>query len=357
MLTLQRSLGLLILLVAGLVLGAEPGQAGGHTLNIIDPQASAFNREVRGLLVWVMGFAALVFVVVVGALTYVVIKFRRTGKETAEPEQVHGNDRLEVIWTVIPTVIVLIIFGLTAQSMFRLDRPTPGAMVVEVRGWQFWWDFIYKDHGVRTSNELILPVGRPVRFEVTGGDGQNYDVIHSFRITSMVGARDAIPGVVTHIEVTPEKVGIYYGQCVELCGASHANMRFRVVVVPEEEFDRWIEEAKAYQATPPTDPVLARGEQLYKQQCAACHSLKGVSQGLPQNPDLTFFGNRITVGAGMWPNTPEYLERWIRNSPGMKPGIKMPAFPQLSDEDTKAIAAYLMSHKVEGLDFSNLEKF
>jgi cytochrome c oxidase subunit 2 len=354
---LQRSLGLIVLLMLGLALAAAPGQAGGHTLNILDQDASAFNREVGGLLAWVMGFAALVFVVVTGALIYVTIKFRRTGKETAEPEQMHGNDRLEVAWTVIPTVIVLIIFGLTAQSMFKLDRPTPGAMVVEVRGWQFWWDFHYKDYGVRDSNQLILPVGRPVRFEVTGGDGSNYDVIHSFRIASLVGARDAIPGVVTHIEVTPEKIGEYYGQCVELCGASHANMRFRVMVVPQEEFDRFIAGAKAYQAATPKEPTLVRGEELYKQQCAACHAIKGVSQGLSSNPDLTFFGNRTTVGAGMWPNVPEYLERWIKNSPGMKPGVKMPAYTNLSDEDVKAIAAYLMSHKVDGLDFSKLEKF
>jgi cytochrome c oxidase subunit 2 len=354
---LQRSLGLIVLLMLGLVLAAAPGQAGGHTLNILDQDASAFNREVGGLLAWVIGFAALVFVVVTGALIYVTIKFRRTGKETGEPEQIHGNDRLEVALTVIPTVIVLIIFGLTAQSMFKLDRPTPGAMVVEVRGWQFWWDFHYKDYGVRDSNQLILPVGRTVRFEVTGGDGTNYDVIHSFRIASLVGARDAIPGVVTHIEVTPEKIGEYYGQCVELCGASHANMRFRVMVVPQEEFDRFIAGAKAYQAATPKEPTLVRGEELYKQQCAACHAIKGVSQGLSSNPDLTFFGNRTTVGAGMWPNVPEYLESWIKNSPGMKPGVKMPAYTHLSDEDVKAIAAYLMSHKVDGLDFGKLEKF
>lgn len=252
---------------------------------------------------------------------------------------------------------MLVIFSLTAQSMFKLDRPTPGAMVVEVRGWQFWWDFHYKDQEVRTSSELILPVGKPVPFEITSGTREIPDVIHSFRITSMTGAADAIPGMFTRISVTPEKVGIYYGQCVELCGASNANMRFRVKVVPQEDFDRWIEGAKAYQAPTPTDPKLVRGETLYRQQCAACHTIQGASQGTINNPDLTFHGNRTTVGAGMWPNTPEYLEPWIKNAPGMKPGVKMPAFPNLSDDDVKAIAAYLMSHKVDGLDFSKLEKF
>jgi cytochrome c oxidase subunit 2 len=155
--------------------------------------------------------------------------------------------------------------------------------------------------------------------------------------------------------VTPDKIGNYYGQCVELCGASHSNMRFRVKVVSQEVYDKWIAGAKAYSAA--SNPQFAQGEALFKANCQACHGLKGVSQGLPANPDLTFFGNRTTVGAGMWENKPEYLERWIKNSPGMKPGIKMPAYPQLSDDDVKAIAGYLLSHKVDGLDLSNLPKY
>jgi len=248
---LQRSLSLMVLLILGLVLAAEPGQAGGHTLNILDRDASAFNREVGGLLAWVMGFAALVFVVVTGALTYVTIKFRRTGKETGEPEQMHGNDRLEVAWTVIPTVIVLIIFGLTAQSMFKLDRPSPGAMVVEVTGYQFWWDFHYPALGLRNSNELILPAGVPVELEIT-----SKDVIHSFWVPGLAGKRDAIPGQKTLLHFTPKEPGNYYGFCAELCGPSHSRMLFRVLVVPKEEFDRFVEAAKAY--TPPVADARGR---------------------------------------------------------------------------------------------------
>jgi cytochrome c oxidase subunit 2 len=345
---LQR-IGLIIALVLGVALAASPGQAGNHALDILNPSTS-YNREVGHLLRWVLGFAAVVFVGVTGAMTYVTLKFRRTGRETGEPVQFHGNDRLEVLWTIIPTLIVFIIFGLTAQSMFKLDRIPAGAMTVEVKGWRYWWDYNYPEQGVRNSGELIVPVGKPLVLKVTGGD-----VIHSYRITSLVGTQDAIPGVTTRIIVTPEKVGDYYGQCVELCGASHANMRFRVKVVPQEVFDRFIREAKAYQATPPSDPTLAKGESLFKANCAGCHALKGVSPANPatlQYPDLTFFGNRTTVGSGMWPNTPQYLEPWIKNAPGLKPGIRMPAFPQLSDDDVKAIAAYLLSHKLEGVDLN-----
>lgn len=354
---LQRSL-VLLLLVFGWVFAADPGQSSGYHLNILDPQASFYNREVRGLLFWVTVFAALVFVIVTGALTYVSFKFRRTGLETGLPPQFHGNDRLELTWTFIPTIIVLIIFGLTARSMFVLDRPTPGAMVVEVHGWQFWWDFLYKEQGIRNSNELILPVGKPVAFEITGGGSKDsYDVIHSFRITSMIGTQDAVPGIITRINVTPEKIGDYYGQCVELCGPSHSNMRFRVKVVDQATFDKWIAGAKAYSATTPSDPLLRKGADLYKANCAACHAIKGVSKGLLTNPDLSFFGNRTTVGSGVWENKPEYLEAWIKNAPGMKPGSKMPAFLNLSDDQAKAIAAYLLSHKVEGLELGDLPKF
>lgn len=345
---LQR-IGVITALVLGLALAASPGQVGNHVLDILNPSTS-YNREVGYLLRWVLAFAAVVFVVVTGLMTYVTLKFRRTGRETGEPVQFHGNDRIEVLSIIIPTLIVFIIFGLTAQSMFKLDRIPPGAMTVEVKGWRYWWDYYYPEQGIRNSSELIVPVGKPLVLEVTGGD-----VIHSYRITSLVGTQDAIPGFTTRIIVTPEKVGDYYGQCVELCGASHANMRFRVKVVPQETFDRFVQEAKAYQAPPPSDPTLAKGESLFKANCAGCHALKGVSPVNPatlQNPDLTFFGNRTTLGSGMWPNTPQYLEAWIKDAPGLKPGVRMPAFPQLSSADIKAIADYLLSHKLAGLDFN-----
>jgi len=346
---LQRSLGLVLLL--GLVLASDPGQAGNHTLNILDPSTS-YNREVRGLLIWVMIFAAIVFAVVIGGLTLTVLRYRKTGKELSEPPQFHGNDRLEVLWTIIPTIIVLIIFGLTARSMFRLETPPAGAMTIEVKGWQFWWDFNYPEQGVRNSNELILPVGKPVVFKITSGD-----VIHSFRMASLVGTRDAIPGVTTTLWVKPEKVGDYYGQCVELCGASHSNMRFRVKVVPQADFDKFIAGARAFQAPKPTDTLLQKGQTLFQAQCASCHAVQGTQAQGKLGPDLSFFGNRTTLGAGMWENKPENLERWIKNAPGMKPGVKMPPFATLSQEDLNGIAAYLESLKIEGLDFSNLKKY
>ncbi|MBI5811543.1 MAG: cytochrome c oxidase subunit II [Meiothermus silvanus] len=330
---------------------------GGYNINILDP-ATSNNREVSKLLWWVMGFAAVIFVVVIGAMTYIVLKFKKRGNEVGEPPQFHGNDRLEITWTLIPFLIVCVIFGLTARGMFEISQVPPDAMPVKVTAHLFWWDFEYPEQGIRTSNELILPVNRPVNFEITSNEaGPAKPVIHSFRVASLAGTQDAIPGIVTTRWFKPEKEGVYYGQCAELCGASHSNMRFRVIVVSQAEFDRFVQGAKAFQATTPADPVAAKGQQLFNAQCTACHAINNTQYRSKIGPDLTFFGNRLTLGAGIWNNTPERLEAWIKNSPGMKPGSLMPPFPQLSAEDARSIAAYLESLKVEGLDFSKLPKF
>ncbi len=327
--------------------------AEGRVISILDP-GTAYNREVSRLLVWVMWFAAFVSIVVIGALIYTVVKFRKRPGQEGEPPQIHGNDRLEVWWTAIPLVIVLVIFGLTAQSLVRLSKPPLDAMKIEVTGHQFWWDFNYPELGIRNSNELIVPVGKPVHLVVT-----SVDVIHSFWAASLVGKQDAIPGVKINLSFTPEKEGNYYGQCAELCGASHSNMRFRVLVVSQEQFDRFVAGAKNFQPPALADANTQKGETLFQQNCASCHTVKGTASQGKIGPDLSFYGNRTTLGSGIWEGKDKdaLLEAWIRNSPGVKPGSKMPPFPGLKDEDVKAIASYLNGLKIEGLDFSKLPKF
>jgi cytochrome c oxidase subunit 2 len=318
-----------------------------HRVGITHPGGS-YNQEVAFLFPWVYFFSALVFVVVAGALAYVTWKFRARPGQEGEPPQVHGNDRLEVIWTLIPLLIILVLFGLTAKALIQVNRPIPGAMKVEVTGYQFWWDFHYLALGLRNSNELILPAGVPVELEVT-----SKDVIHSFWVPGLSGKRDAIPGQKTLIHFTPKEVGNYYGFCAELCGPSHARMLFRVLVVPKEEFDRFVEAAKAY--TPPV--ADARGGQVFQQNCMACHGVQGKMPPAVIGPELGFVGNRTSLGAGIVDHTPENLKAWIKDPAIMKPGVKMPGFPQLSEEDLDALVRYLEGLKVEGLDFKALPKF
>jgi cytochrome c oxidase subunit 2 len=318
-----------------------------HRVGITHPGGS-YNQEVAFLYPWVYFFSALVFVVVAGALAYVTWKFRARPGQEGEPPQVHGNDRLEVIWTLIPLLIILVLFGLTAKALIQVNRPIPGAMKVEVTGYQFWWDFHYPALGLRNSNELILPAGVPVELEVT-----SKDVIHSFWVPGLAGKRDAIPGQKTLIHFTPKEVGNYYGFCAELCGPSHSRMLFRVLVVPKEEFDRFVEAARAY--TPPV--ADARGQEVFQQNCMACHGVQGKMPPAVIGPELGFVGNRVSLAAGIADHTPENLKAWIKDPASMKPGVKMPGFPQLSEEDLDALVRYLEGLKVEGLDFKALPKF
>jgi cytochrome c oxidase subunit 2 len=337
---MRRAVAALSLLGLGLAQEA-------HRVGITHPGGS-YNQEVAFLYPWVYFFSALVFVVVAGALAYVTWKFRARPGQEGEPPQVHGNDRLEVIWTLIPLLIILVLFGLTAKALIQVNRPIPGAMKVEVTGYQFWWDFHYPALGLRNSNELILPAGVPVELEVT-----SKDVIHSFWVPGLAGKRDAIPGQKTLIHFTPKEVGNYYGFCAELCGPSHARMLFRVLVVPKEEFDRFVEAAKAY--TPPV--ADARGQEVFQQNCMACHGVQGKMPPAVIGPELGFVGNRVSLGAGIVDYTPENLKAWIKDPASMKPGVKMPGFPQLSEEDLDALVRYLEGLKVEGLDFKALPKF
>lgn len=318
-----------------------------HRVAITHPGGS-YNQEVAFLWPWVYFFSVVIFAVVAGALAYVTWKFRARPGDTGEPPQIHGNDRLEVVWTLIPLAIVLVLFGLTAKALIQVNRPIPGALKVEVTGYQFWWDFHYPELGLRNSNELILPAGVPVELEVT-----SKDVIHSFWVPGLAGKQDAIPGQKTRIRFVAEKPGNYYGFCAELCGPSHARMLFRVIVLPQEEFERFVAAAKAY--TPPV--ADAQGQQVFQQNCMACHSVQGKMPPAVIGPELGFTGNRVSLGAGIVDYTPENLKAWIKDPASMKPGVKMPGFPQLSEADLDALVRYLEGLKVEGLDFKALPKF
>lgn len=319
----------------------------GHQVGVLNP-SSPFNREVSWLLVWVLVFAVLIFGVVAGSLAYIVLRFRAKGNEAGEPPQFHGNDRLEVVWTAIPILIILVLFGLTAKSLVQVNKAVPGALKVEVTGYQFWWDFHYPGLGLRTSNELVLPAGVPVELEVT-----SQDVIHSFWAPGLAGKRDAIPGQKTLLHFTPEKPGNYYGVCAELCGPSHARMLFRVLVLPKEEFDRFVAEAQAYQ--PPV--ADAQGQQVFQQNCAACHNATGKKPPAVIGPELAFLGNRVALGAGIMDNAPDKLKAWIKDPASFKPGVKMPGFPQLSEADLDALVRYLEGLKLSGFDFKSLPRF
>ena len=294
----------------------------------------------RTIFWWAVG----VFVVVEAAVLYVIVRYRdRPG--AGEPAHLHGSTVLEIAWTLAPVVVLVSIAVPTIRTIFRTDGDAPAdAMIVEVVGHQWWWEYRYPELGIVTANEFHVPLGRPVALEMISAD-----VIHSFWAPKLGGKRDVIPGRTTRLFFTPDSVGVFRGQCAEFCGESHANMGLRVVVQDSADFAAWV----AVQRTPPLTPesldaTAQRGRELYQQvrdptthSCILCHRIEGVSGGT-LGPDLTHLASRGTLAAGMFPNDSAGLSLWLEDPPAVKPGSLMPHV-ELTDDEIAAFVAYLRS--------------
>jgi len=288
---------------------------------------------VYGITTWIsLGISLLVFVVLAVAL----LRFRaRPGGPP--PSQTRGHTLLEIAWTIAPALVLLVIAIPTIQIIFRTQgRAAPkDAIEINVRGWQWWWEFRYPALGVVTANELHLPIGQPVVLHLEGPD-----VIHSFWVPPMGGKRDVVPGRHNQMWFVIDTPGVYDGQCAGFCGASHANMRIKLIAETPGEFERWVEAQKA----PPSEPAgsAADGKAAYARlACVGCHTIRGMSAGVI-GPDLTHVGSRRTIAAGLLANTPENVAAWLRAPERIKPGVKMPNLG-LGEADARAIAAYLAS--------------
>ena len=296
--------------------------------------ARAIDDVLDGIVVWVI----IIFVVVETALVFTVFRFRqRPGGAAAR--HMHGNTALEIGWTLAPAIILAFIAVPTVKTIFANAEKKTGDITVRAIGHQWWWEFQYPGKGVITANELHLPVGKTVNLEL-----ESVDVIHSFWIPAFAGKKDLVPGRTNHLWFTPEDTGTFPGQCAEFCGASHANMYFKVVVQTPEEFDAWLAQQKAPVAPPDSASLAARGLAIYqKGQCVACHMIDGVSYGVV-GPNLGKVSTRQTIAAGMFPNDDEHLAAWIKNAPSLKPGSLMTK-QDLSDEDVQALVAYLRTRR------------
>lgn len=396
---LRAFLPLLALFIAGCS-GEEYPQT------TIDP-VTDFGWAIHSLYTTVFWWTVLILVIVWVALAWVLIRYRaREGAPTPKP--VEGHLGLEIGWTVGPALIVIAIAIPTIRTVFATQRPlSEDALEVRVTGHRYWWDFYYPEYDVRTANELRLPTGRAVTLRM-----HTNDVIHSFWIPRLGGKRDLNPLVAVregdpkynYLFFTVEEPGTYLGQCAEFCGEAHAWMGMRVIAETEEEFLGWVDEMRTPPATysgppvpgqtpapqpaalpastpldavvsaaaseagvqamgealAPIDPLIAEGGQIFHGAlCTLCHVVQGVGAGVPLGPNLTRFGSRATIGAGMLENNQENLVRWILDPQGVKPGAIMPGvdysavgmggqeYPAtgLTEDQVRAVAAYLLSLK------------
>jgi len=389
-----RTLGarLVAFLVAPLLMGGlMAGCADEYPQSSISPHTD-FAEIIHSLYVSIFWWSMLILAVVWLLLAWVIVKYRRKS-EDEKPRQIRGHLGLEIGWTIGPALIVIAIAIPTVQAVFATQQPvSEDALEVEVVGHQFWWEFHYPEQGVTTANELWLPVDRPVNLRL-----ESNDVIHSFWVPKLGGKRDVnpVPAVregqdpkYNWLYFTPQETGVFMGQCAEFCGQSHALMAMRVVVESEEGFqdwvDRWfasegaalpagaepdaetelqmpgeepdVQEDEELQAVDQDeDPMVTLGRETFlNSTCVACHGVEGTSAQGVIGPNLTLFGARSTLGAGIMENNRENLVRWIIDPQGIKAAVAMPGteYPGgnwpatgLSDGEVEAVAAYLLSLK------------
>ena len=238
-----------------------------------------------------------------------------------------------------PTIVLgaLIAYGMPLVPTI-LTPGTDGGLVVHVTAKQWWWRMEYETPAgrIETANELRLPVGERVELRLASPD-----VIHSFWVPALAGKMDMIPGRVTRLALEPTETGTFRGACAEYCGASHALMAFSVTVTERAEFQTWLD-AQGRAAAPPTADVAILGQTAFMANgCSACHTIRGTSAVARIGPDLTHVGSRARIAAETLPNQPAALIRWITLSDQVKPGVHMPPFRALPDDQLTALAAYL----------------
>ncbi|MEX2178969.1 MAG: cytochrome c oxidase subunit II [Gemmatimonadaceae bacterium] len=350
--------------------------------NSVFHSRTEFNRDVDSLFTLLIWLGTIVFVFTEALLIYALWRYRHKPDSPRTPKQVHGSTRLEILWTVIPAVVLAIIAVPTVQTMFKTQGAAPAdAIQVEVIGHQWWWEFRYLDYDFTTANEIYMPIGRPMNFHL-----KTVDVIHSFWVPALGGKRDMVNNRTNYLWFTPDSTteDAFNGFCAEYCGTSHANMRFRAFAVTPEQFDAWVANqqrpgavlvqlpgapAAAPQPAAPRPPAaapaapaapaqagfmsfarlpdhamphtpiphtlrvdttligdVARGAQLVAYgTCIGCHTVKGSPTLIGRTaPDLTHIGSRLTIGGGLFPNDKKHLMAWIKNSRTMKPGVLMP---------------------------------
>jgi cytochrome c oxidase subunit 2 len=333
-------------------------------------------RDIQGIYKLIFWMALVVFVGVQAGIAYTALRYRRRREDDERPEQVHGNKTLEIAWTILPAIVLLVIFIPTVRTMYAEADATkiePDDVVIEVYGKQWWWEVHYKQptdtDGVITANEIHVPQGKKVVVEL-----YTDNVIHSFWVAQLIGKTDLIPGHVNKLAFTAEQNGFYWGQCAEFCGDSHTNMKFKVIIQPQSDFDAWIAAWKAG-PTQRSAEVAGTGDVTKAPAamgaCIACHRINGVANmnvgpiGLDETqpkgdqlgtsqtagPNLTLFGCRTTIAGGIMENTPENLAKWLRDPASIKPGNYMASVIKkstLSESQITEIVGYLQSLTPDG---------
>jgi cytochrome c oxidase subunit II len=342
------------------VVAAFLAGCGEDYLSTLKPSGPVGQEQLNILLLSVI---IMTLVVVVVSVIYLLafVKFRRSKVgEDFKPKQVEGSHTLEVIWTVIPIVLLLILAVPTINSTYKFadvaamdkvdEEGNKTELTINVSAKLYWWEFEYPNQGIVTAQELVVPTNQKVYFNLSASE-----VKHAFWIPSIGGKMDTNVENINkfYLQFDEESSslndgeGVFYGKCAELCGPSHALMDFKVKTLDPASFDKWVASMKATEGQTADKESSDIGEATFANSCLACHAISGTSPAGAIGPNLTTFGDRNRV-AGFMDHTKEELVEWITNSDEVKPGNLMPSFNGVfSDEEVEAIADYLLQLSVE----------
>jgi len=320
----------------------------------VDPQGP-LARSIADLYWLMFGAAIVVLAIVVGALVVAGIRFRERPGHQAR--QYHGNNLLELIWTVVPTLMVISFSVLSFQRLTLVNDVDSGAaMTIQAVGQQWVWNFQYPSESkyalsdgktyLSQQAELHIPAGQKIKIELS-----SKDVIHSFYVPKLGGQKDAVPGRATEMWIQADRPGTYAGQCIEFCGTGHADMLITVVAQNPADYDAWLATALK-DANRFSDPAVANGKEFFTTlACAGCHTIQGLTGG-KIGPDLTHIASQKTPIAGIagLDVNAANLIKWVSNAPSLKPGVVMPVFSNkaggpLDDATINSIVQFLLTLK------------
>jgi cytochrome c oxidase subunit II len=300
-------------------------------MNVLRP-AGPVASQISGLL-WGLIILSVAVVLIISVLVIAgIVRQLRRGPEIAPVTRPRQGVEWIYIGVALTTAALVIFTGWTMVTLGAIDSPKGAApYTIRITARQWWWQIDYRApepaRSFTTANEVHIPVGVPVRFEIASAD-----VIHSFWIPALGGKTDAIPGRVNDTWLQADKPGTYHGQCVEYCGPDHALMALNLAADTDADFSVWWN-------TQLIEPATS-GPAPFTQYCGTCHTVRGSDARGTVGPDLTHLMSRATLAAGVLSNTPANLAGWIADPQAIKPGSKMPAVP-LSGPELTQIVAYL----------------
>ncbi len=317
-----------------LMLLALTGCAGSPS--IFNP-ASDNARQISDLVQTIYIIAAVVFVVVESLLVFSALRYSR--RNAGPASQIEGNTRFEIGWTILPAVVLAIVFLVSLATLTGLAyQPAAVAndppLTVTVIGHQWWWEFDYPDQKIVTAGEMHVPVGTVINLNI-----QTVDVVHSYWVPQLGGKIDAIPGQTNKTWFRATQTGSFPGQCSEFCGIEHGDMRFVVIVDSQADFDKWVTDQQSPIPTATGD--AAQGEALFmKGACVACHTINGTPAQGKIGPNLTHVKSRTIIAGGALDNTTGNMWTWLADPQAVKPGTVMPNL-HLSQQDIILLAQFL----------------